>query len=327
MLVSLKKNIEDIESLVATGQHIIHLKNDGYFRINQENTSIPILIKIADYFGNRQGHLRADEYGIAEVSTQASCPNATIVKSKYRDQYLDMGTGEHKPHTDGTYIDGLAKDKTGRLVRVRRPKLVILQMVQKPESGGASVLVDGKRMLEDAIHQDPEIIKQLMKPHFIFCRDDQQSQLSPLFAPISPDSWSIRWRSDFAVAALETATEAFKYFYENYVKNPKYLTRFYLEVGEMVIIDNLRVLHGREAFLESQDKPRFLRRIWIADEEIHFINPIGKDNKQRSLGLYEPYCCVEADPKKPAILFDGGIHLNQEDQVIAKQLWSESILY
>ena len=226
---------------------------------------------------------------------------------------------EHKLHTDGVYLNGIAKTKDDRLVSVSPPKIVLMQMVQAAAAGGASLVLDSQPMLEDALHQHPQIVKILLKPCVVYSRDDQCTRV-PVFNRISPDAWSIRWRYDFTTLIEFNFCEALEFFYQKYISNPKYQKCFALKAGEVLIVDNKRCIHGREAFTNNPQKPRLLRRLWIADKEQFFINPLGQPQHQRVYDQYQPYGGLGREGSHSPMSISTGIRLKPESQAIAEKL-------
>ncbi len=245
------------------------------------------MLELADCFGKRQSHVLTDGDGIHEVSTKSYHKKTTIVKQ----QYLGNTNKEHKLHTYGVYLDGIAKTKESRLVSVVPPVLVLMLLAQPAASGGASLVLDSKQMLEDALHQDHELVKVLLQPCVVYSRDDQCAR-TPVFTRIGLEGWSIRWRYDFATLVEEDACDALKLFYDKYISNPKYLKRFELQAGDILVVDNLRCIHGREAFTNYPEKPRLLRRVWVGAKEQLFVNPLGQAQHKRVYDQYQSYSCL-----------------------------------
>jgi alpha-ketoglutarate-dependent taurine dioxygenase len=247
------------------------LEKEGYWVFNAGNAPRALLLKIADGLGKRQSHAKSDPDGIREVTGQPSSQKSGSLKQ----QYTANTTEEFKPHTDGTFLDGIAKAKEGSLISVSPPKIVLMQMVQPAAGGGRSTVLDGRELLEEALEADPQMLETLLQPYFIHCRDDQWAK-SPVFARVSPQTWKIRWRYDFATLVEPRASEALNLFYRKYVSNPKYIKYLALEAGDILVTDNWRILHGREAYTDDPEKPRLLRRLWVGDDQQVFVNPLGR---------------------------------------------------
>lgn len=316
-LISLEQlNNKDWKEVLNQAKHLI--ETDGYCVIQARSTERSVLLKLTEYFGKRQRHKFSDEWGIQGAITPADNTNVPI------DQYLGATTEEFPLHTDGAYLQGIAKTEDCRLLQISPPKLVFLQMVEMAEEGGASVLLDSQQVLEDALNCDLDLVKVLLKPCVAYSRDDQLA-CSSVFERISSETWRIRWRYDFTILVEDSAGDAIKLFHSKYISNPKYQKRFYLQPGEILIVDNFRLLHGRDAFKNHPEKPRLLQSAWIADTEKVFINPLAQLKHQRVYDQYEPYSYVEVENRKPVISVFTGIRLSPDKQAIAKQLLCESV--
>ena len=198
-----------------------------------------------------------------------------------------------------------------------------MQMVQPAASGGASTIIDSKPMLEDALQCDRDLVAVLLQPCVVYSRDDHCAR-TQILKRISRETWSIRWRYDFTTLVERDACEALKLFDRKYVSDPEYLKSFSLQAGEIVVTDNWRVLHGREAFNDSPEKPRLLRRVWVTNREQVFVNPLGQAQLQRVYDQYQPYSYIEpTEGRKPLISVSTGIRLNPDSQAIAEKLLRE----
>lgn len=313
-------NNKDWKEVLNQVKH--QIETDGYCVIQAKSTERSVLLELTEYFGKRQRHKYSDEWGMNEISTFVDNTLADNTDAPIG-QYLGSTAEEFPLHTDGAYLQGIVKTKDCRLLQINPPKLLFLHMMEMAEEGGASVLLDSQQVLEDALDSDLDLVKVLLKPCVVYSRDDQLA-FSSVFERISAETWRIRWRYDFTTLVEESAGDAIKLFHSKYISNPKYQKRFYLQPGEILVADNFRVLHGRDAFKNRPEKPRLLYLAWIADTEKVFINPLDQLKHQRVYDQYEPYSYVEIENKKSAISIFTGIRLSPDKQAIAKQLLSES---
>lgn len=319
MNMSELSNLEQSDILnLAKGQ----LEKEGYWIFSSGNTERSFLLNIADSFGKRQGHAQADPDGVRDVTSKSYPAKSENANQQYAANTVD----EFTLHTDGTFLDGITKTKDDHLVSVSPPQMVLLQVVQPAASGGESTVLDCLPMLEDALHQDPQLVEMLMKPDFVYSRDDQCAK-APILNRISSGVWSIRWRYDFATLTTPESCDAFNLFHRKYISNPKYLKCFPLQPGDILIADNLRVLHGRQTFTDAPDKPRLLRRIWVANKEQAFVNPLGQPQQQQVYSQYQSYSYVGAGEAKMSIAISTGIRFSPESQAIAEQLLNKATFH
>src|SRR6187399_2095995 len=119
------------------------VESDGYCVVRGWSTEASVLTALAGNFGSIQRHVRSGEDGIVEVSPQAATATEGIDAAQY------TGISRRQPlnaHSDGSFLDGFLR-VDGELVRVKPPKLVLLQCVVQAKEGGANALVDGTRVL------------------------------------------------------------------------------------------------------------------------------------------------------------------------------------
>ncbi len=100
-----------------------------------------------------------------------------------------------------------------------------------------------------------------------------------------------------------------------------------LEPGQILVLDNLRVLHGREAF-EAQGIPvetRKLRRVWIGNDLAPALrNAEGAIPSHRGLAPYVPYRVRSSSVSPPErIQVKGGLRLSDDAMAVAESLLSE----
>jgi hypothetical protein len=221
------------------------------------------------------------------------------------------------------------------LTRVGPPAYVILQIVRNAGEGGASIIVDGQRVLRDILMSNPAMATTLMSPGAItYCRDDQLSLDRPVFAQIGPNHYTIRFRSDSKAYSPEWALPAVQALHWKYHMAPEYRERMLLEEGQILVCDNTRVLHGREPFSEEDTGTgagRKLRRLWIMDEHHETLHNLEEEvPTSRALDPYKPYGPVPNDvalqnvPKiRTGIWLDGTA--NTVAQQIARDLTEQRL--
>jgi alpha-ketoglutarate-dependent taurine dioxygenase len=130
--------------------------------------------------------------------------------------------------------------------------------------GGQTEILDFKNLY--AKIKNNTWFKELYEAYPIAIPDVFQSiQERIIYQPIIKESPFIRFRTDTILKGLDLANEpleskprkAFNFLKEE-ILNSNLIERFYLKKGQIIIIDNHRVLHGRSAF---QDSNRLLLRI------------------------------------------------------------------
>jgi len=265
-----------------------HIADHGYAVIEAWDSECATLKEVSESFGCVQSHIRADANGLVGISTEA------IVNREweaYRSEYFGVSTEEFLPHTDGSYLHGLVHQE-GRYVELLPPKMLVLQCWQSAVAGGASVLIDGQRVYDDLAEKDPRSLKILStKGCVTYCRDDQIAIDRAVFEELDDGSVMLRFRYDATAYVADWAIEAFHDLQTAYFANPAYQERFTLQTGQIIVIDNHRMLHGRDSFSNGKaGQERRLRRVWLAlDRPPVLCNAAGKHVERRALKRFKAY--------------------------------------
>ena len=158
------------------------------------------------------------------------------------------------PHTDLSFIPA--------------PRVVqLLYCVENQASGGESLLVDGYRVARDFRADHPHYFRILSETPVQFRQFYQQwdyfvSRTTPILQlDAQGDVTDIYFsHKNFGLALPFEQVEGFYDAYcefARYLKNPVYQYWFRMQPGDCQIIQNFRVLHGRNAFVSSSG-PRHL---------------------------------------------------------------------
>jgi hypothetical protein len=268
------------------------LETYGFCIVETGDTQISSLLALASQFGRLQLHARADDRGMVEVS-----PNANLGKAAGKiesGQYTGTSDRQFNTHTDGAYLNGFLRND-GRLERIRPPQLLIMQCVRPASVGGASVLVDAERVLADLVHNEPERARILLSPGCVtFCRDDQMALDFPVFERIGPGHYAVRFRYDDMLYTQDWSDDGVHHLQKNYLSNPEYMRKVRLEAGQILVLDNTRMLHGRDALGPSAGgSGRLLRRVWIAAQDsATFANVTRTTVHHRAFAPHVPYRTV-----------------------------------
>lgn len=142
------------------------------------------------------------------------------------------------------------------------PDYFLLSCVQDGDTGGESVLVDGYAMLSALSEMDPELhhfalnvaidqtepgMRPFVAPLVLTSSNGRRAIRTPIYCEPSPESTDPDGHRVLIARWFETL-ERFR------VSG----TRFRLNVGDLICIDNYRFLHSRDAYTG----PRKLWRVW-----------------------------------------------------------------
>ncbi len=157
---------------------------------------------------------------------------------------LTMTTRALEPHTDNPYREPI-------------PGYIFLHCLVNDADGGDSTVTDGFRVAEELRRNAPEEFDALtrVRPHFTYVDDDtileNSGPLIELDDRARPFRVRMSNRTD-AVAAedpalLERYYQARKHLTE-LVNDPGFQLQFKLEPGDLIVMDNYRLLHGRTGY-------------------------------------------------------------------------------
>ena len=280
------------------------LKKNGYCIVKPKDLSVEEFRKIAENFGLIQFHTKSDEYGVVGGGEPINTDWQI-----FKDDYHGELSSDFYPHTDGSFLNGMAYID-GVAKKITPPKFVILQCVSKPEIGGDNFLVDGQKIYNDLHANHADTLKTLTTSGSVsYCRDDLLSIDCSVFEKINDETYRIRYRYDSTAFIPEWATKAFIDIQQNYSTNDDYITNVPLEPGDILVMDNLRVLHARHKFVDGNQK-RKMRRLWIADDtSATFKNILNQSPVRRAMLPYQKYhIASQENPQRSFINYVCGIH-------------------
>lgn len=183
--------------------------------------------------GNRLGHVRVTNYGA--YFDVRSVPNPNNLA------YTAVGLGVH---TDNPY-----RDPT--------PGLQLLHCLEADAPGGDTILVDGFKAAEDLRAQDPDAFSLLTRLPLDFRFADAEADLSTRVPVISTDNEGRVTAVHFnnrSMGALDAPEELIEPWYAAYRRFGSLLRRpegelvLRLAPGDLMVMNNIRTLHGRTAF-------------------------------------------------------------------------------
>lgn len=244
------------------------------------------ILAVAQRFGNIQRHIRDDARGVC-----GDAP-ADLSWQKYISEYRGVSTDEFLPHTDGSFVDGMLVEGT-TAKRITPPRMLLVQVAQRAESGGDNMVSDGGGILEYLAREEPEIARALLRPGCItISRDDQMALQAAVFEPTQNGALKMRFRYDETVYAPSWACDALTRF-KQLTLDPRFSTEVDADLGDIMVFDNWRVLHGRKSFSNAPGAKRKFRRVWISDDEAEvLLNLVARAHINRSQEVYLPYATI-----------------------------------
>ena len=200
------------------------------------------LLEVGKLLGTPNVHDRANEQGIVSMAPQEGLEG-----------YLGTSNAEHPLHTDGAYDEV-------------PPRLLCLQCEQHAVTGGDSVLVSAKGLYEWLKANHPESIEALQEPDVLTVERVNRKGTKAILQK-TDDLMEIVWRDDFTTtfANRPNITAAIEHI-RSYIHDPANQVTFKLMPNQIILADNMGVLHGRTAF-EKGDKRKLNRTNNNGDSE------------------------------------------------------------
>jgi alpha-ketoglutarate-dependent taurine dioxygenase len=185
---------------------------------------------------------------------QRSEPNglAVIEAAGHDTGFLGTMAEEHPPHTDGAYSDV-------------RPGIVLLACEHADAVGGESVLISAALIHSQLRARSERLLARLYAPDALMISRNGMVTTKPAF-DLCGSRVRIRFRRDrhSSTIAGEGAGEALSALSALVADRGNWLTT-QLRRGEVLMVDNFAVLHGRTAFDPASGRRRLLRLNLMGD--------------------------------------------------------------
>jgi gamma-butyrobetaine hydroxylase len=150
-------------------------------------------------------------------------------------------------HTDNPYRDPV-------------PTLQLLHCLSSSAGGGESTLVDGFRVAAGLpAHQFALLARHPVRFRYADATTELEAEAPVLSLDARGDLCAVRFNTRSAApfrlpeSEVEAYYDAFRAF-GRLLESPEYRIRFRLEPGDLFVVDNERVLHGRTGFSESGER-------------------------------------------------------------------------
>jgi hypothetical protein len=183
-------------------------------------------------------------------------------------------------------IDATKEDATPRMYRSNlelRPHSDITAMIalacwHKAQAGGASVVVSGVTVHDEMRRRAPQLLEPLYRGYYYHRLGEEgpdEEPATPYRIPVFcviKDQLSCRYQRtgiaaghrERGVPLTDEDVAAFNFF-DDIAKAPENRLSFYLERGEMMVINNYTVMHARTQFTNypEPERQRRLVRLWL----------------------------------------------------------------
>lgn len=146
------------------------------------------------------------------------------------------------------------------------PKFIALHCHSESTSGGASIIVKLKPLLEIISGCYPTTIEQLFDVNSLLVHNASGCENKPLLFNFDNDKVGISYSPVLKkIECNHQVAEIFK-FITAYVHDVKNQLRFKLKKNQILILDNRITLHGRTSFAKTEK--RIFYRYWMGQEKI-----------------------------------------------------------
>lgn len=225
---------------------LVHLKRDGIVLV----TGLDDNVEAGTHFSKPIGFLRETNFGIDYEVISMPNPNNLAYTSMALPLHTDLPNQELAPGYQ------------------------FLHCIRNSASGGESVFADGFRIAQDFKHEEPDHYATLIKTPVPWRFHDEQYDIRydrPVLKERNGEIIEFALNAHLAAPPDMDADSMLK-FYAAYqaimarMHEAGYRLNYALQAGEMVIFDNRRVLHGRNAFDPSSGE-RHLHGFYIEYNE------------------------------------------------------------
>jgi alpha-ketoglutarate-dependent taurine dioxygenase len=189
----------------------------------------------------------------------------------------------------GHVLDATAQDATPRMYRSNLElrlhtdwtAMIVLACWQQAASGGASYLTSAQTVHDEIARRAPELLEPLYRGfhhHRLGEEGPGEDQVTPYRIPVFArhgGAISVRYQRSGIAAGhralgvpLTGQELAAMDLFDEIAKAPEHRLAFFLERGDMLVINNYAVMHARTKFVEhpEPDRRRHLVRLWLDAE-------------------------------------------------------------
>jgi alpha-ketoglutarate-dependent taurine dioxygenase len=191
------------------------------------------LVSLEKSLGPLWRHARSEENGIAVIEASGGDTG-----------FLGTMSDEHPPHTDGAYSPA-------------GPAIVLLSCEHAEAIGGESVLVSAATVHNRLRAERPDLLAALYRPDAMTITRNGATARHPAFAE-HDGLVCVRYRQDNHSSTESSCSQALAAMTEA-VLDPANQFVTSLRRGDVLILDNRAVLHGRRAFDRISGRRRMLR--------------------------------------------------------------------
>jgi alpha-ketoglutarate-dependent taurine dioxygenase len=264
--------VENLSDLSGTGlEQVFDLfSTHGCVKLTQKRPVSqleisPALSNLGRHFGSPVRHKLSDAAGVHPIRSLPGFP-----------QYANTTSSDLLLHTDGSF-------------EKNPPKMMMIYCETPAEQGGLSRICFAEDVYEFLKQNHSETLVELFRPDaFMIKRDDREALRSVFEVRDGRISMAFRYGTDVSLQIHPLARAGIAAIIE-FVSDPANYAEFLLDEGQLLLMDNTRVLHGRTVF--SPGSHRILHGLWCdgsgADpDKIKFgFVPKRREHQQDARGM------------------------------------------
>jgi alpha-ketoglutarate-dependent taurine dioxygenase len=237
---------------------IIIKKNYKVIKLNGSNEKLSKkIILLANLLGKSVSqNINDEKYVVIEPNLKLLKKYKNISNNKIRYHQTNKGGSIH---TDGPQLNN-------------SPNILIMGCIKNATKGGKTILVDSKKLFNKIKNHD-QISAEVLKKKFLFERrgfGGNKKILSKKIFDINNKKFEFRYlreyiNSAYKIKKLKIPNNKKKALdlLDVFLEKKELQTKLKLNVGDVILINNKSVAHGRTSFTLSKNKPRKLLRIWV----------------------------------------------------------------
>ena len=247
-----KKIILDIKKNCITSK-----KNYFIIKLNNKKNLSKNIDFITSLFGQKiNQNYKKDKTLLVTPNTSLINKFRKIIDDKLRYHQTNKGGSIH---TDGPQ-------------HLNTPKFLLMASISNNNKGGETIIVNGKKIFNYINRKKPKISKTLQENFFFERRGFNFKNNNILKKPIFENNrvFSMRYLKEYIVTAYKILNKNMTKeqisainFLDKLLYSKKFQTRFKLNEGEIIIINNKVLAHGRTSFTINESKPRKILRVWF----------------------------------------------------------------
>lgn len=254
-LSALKKDINFIKKKILNRDdfHLV-IKN---FEKNPKKMEDK-LIKFSKLFGKPLAQNKKNEKYVKII------PNVKLINKRTKDKSVKLRYHQTNAggaiHSDGPQL-------------TFPPKYVIMGCIKQADKGGSSIIASAKKIADFLKIKNPDIFNLLQK-NFLFERrgfsyPNNNILKSPIFK-IKKNIFKFRYLREYIEAAYKIDSKILNKkniealdILDNLLTKKEFQIKYKLNTGDVIILNNNFLAHGRSSFRLNNINQRTLMRIWL----------------------------------------------------------------